>query len=73
MVLDDNEGRTTNLMAFVHALNAVGPYQDALFYCNMFKKLATDYVPELKKNKSKILTLRNDRSVIQYLHYELKN
>ena len=36
ILLDDREGRITNLLAFVDDLNTVVSHQDCMFYCNTF-------------------------------------
>ena len=67
ILLDDKEGGITNLLAYMDDLNAVVPHQDALFYCDTFKKLANDLGLRLREDKSIILTSTNDQSPLDYL------
>ena len=48
---DDVEGSIANLLPFMDNRNAIVPYQDALFFCQQFEKLAN--VIDLKIRRSK--------------------
>ena len=70
ILLDDNEGGITNLLAFVDDLNAVVPHEDVLFYCDTFKKLANDLGLRIREDKSIILTSTNNTSPMKHLPKE---
>lgn len=48
-------------------LNAAAPYQDAMFYCNTFKRLANDLGLRLRGETRIIITSTNSQSHIEYL------
>ena len=67
ILLDDKEGGITNLLAYVDDLNAVVPYEDCLFFCIQFKKLANEIGLRLNNEKSKILTSINGTSPMKHI------
>ena len=67
ILLDDNEGGITNLLAFVDDLNTVVPIEDSLFYCKTFTQLANNLGLRIREDKSIILTSTNNTSPQPFL------
>ena len=60
-------------MAYVDDLNAVIPYEDAYVFCQTFQTLANNIGLRLNKDKSKILTSINNKSVAPFLPQTSQN